>query len=248
MERHHMMYRSLKLVHRCDLHKWWRDQKRQRKKPYSPRPPTLSNWNTVCMVGGLPAVVINFKCHQHGWAVTELWGVWLISMLKPVAYTTAVLQYDHDACLFAYLLQVVNLYRHCVRGTSSQCIVPRSCLHWIHSFWSMGQNPWSWRIFIKHIWNLNVFKNMHNSLWGFSPTSELRIILWRHTDCRQVCQQWTNNHCLSISVSIQICAQHDDDWVWCNLSRGPLVSAKTCHQITPVAELFSGHSTVIIND
>jgi len=35
-------------------------------------------------------------------------------------------------------------------------------------------------------------------------------------------QQSTDDCCLSITLSVQLCAQHDHDWVWCNASRGPL--------------------------
>ena len=45
---------------------------------------------------------------------------------------------------------------------------------------------WSWRIFVKQIWNSNISRNKHNFLLSFSPTSELRIILLRHIDRRQV--------------------------------------------------------------
>jgi len=37
--------------------------------------------------------------------------------------------------------------------------------------------PWSWRIFIKQIRNLNSSKNILSSFWSFSPTSGLTVIL-----------------------------------------------------------------------
>jgi len=46
--------------------------------------------------------------------------------------------------------------------------------------------PWSWRIFIKQIQNLNISKHKHNSFWSFSPTSELGIISRWHVDRCQV--------------------------------------------------------------
>jgi len=42
------------------------------------------------------------------------------------------------------------------------------------------------------------------------------------------CQQSTEDRPLSITLSVQLCAQHDDDWVWHNASLGLLVSAKPC--------------------
>jgi len=93
-------------------------------------------------------------------------------------------------------------------------------------FWSRGQNPWGWRIFIKQLRNSNICKHKRISLWNFSPTFESRII----SIVAKCCQQSTDDRRLSITLSVQLCAQYDDDWVWRNASRGPLVSTKTCHK------------------
>jgi len=67
---------------------------------YSPRPPTSSDQNTVWHDGWSSGSSYSFTFHQHGWAVTELWGVeiWLISLLRLMAYTTAAHTYtlQHD--------------------------------------------------------------------------------------------------------------------------------------------------------
>jgi len=42
------------------------------------------------------------------------------------------------------------------------------------------------------------------------------------------CQQSTDDRRLSITLNVQLYAQHNVDWVWHNALRGPLVSAKTC--------------------
>jgi len=72
--------------------------------------------------------------------------------------------------------------------------------------------PWSWSTFGKQMRNLNISKNKHKFLWSFSWASELRIILWRHVDRCQVLS--TVDHCLSITLSVQLYAHRDDDWVW----------------------------------
>jgi len=50
-------------------------------------------WSKYCL-----AWWVVFKFHQHGGAVTELWGVeiLLILLLRPMAYTTALLAYGRD--------------------------------------------------------------------------------------------------------------------------------------------------------
>ena len=86
---------------------------------------------------------------------------------------------------------------------------------------------WSWRMFIKQLQNSNVSKH---SLWSSSPNSELRIILQQHIDHHQMLstdykrQQSTNDCRRLIILSVQLCAEHDGDWV----SHGLLVSTKTC--------------------
>ena len=73
-------------------------------------------------------------------------------------------------------------------------------------FWSRGQNPWGWRIFIKQLRNSNICKHKRISLWNFSPTFESRII----SIVAKCCQQSTDDRRLSITLSIQLCAQPDD--------------------------------------
>jgi len=79
---------------------------------------------------------------------------------------------------------------------------------------------------IKQIQNLTISKHKHNSLCSLSTTSELRIILRLHV----ANQQSTDNCRLSITLSVQLCVQHDDNWVWCNTLHGPLSSTQTCYR------------------
>ena len=84
--------------------------------------------------------------------------------------------------------------------------------------------PQSQRIFIKQIWNSNISKHNCNSLWSFSPTSELRIFRDGTSIVAKCCQQSIDDRRLWITLSVQLCAKHDDDWMWRNASRGSLVS------------------------
>ena len=105
---------------------------------------------------------------------------------------------------------MVGLYSYCMRRTSSQCIMHRvqGCAITGSKVSGMvDKAPWCWRIFIKQIRYIS--KNKHYSLWSSSPTSELSIILRRR---RQVLST-VDDHSLSITLIVQLCAQHDDDWV-----------------------------------
>ena len=85
-----------KLVHRCELCPWRRDQKRQRKKPNSGKlsihrdHPRRRIEMEFCMVGGLQMIVLMFEFHQNRLSGVGVGGVkicpcpltWLL------AYTT----------------------------------------------------------------------------------------------------------------------------------------------------------------
>jgi len=52
--------------------------------------------------------------------------------------------------------------------------------------------------------------------------------MWIVTKC---CQQSTNDCRMSITLSVQFCGQHNDDWGVMQHSHGLLVSAKTCYEV-----------------
>jgi len=112
-------------------------------------------------------------------------------------------------------------------------------LHWIQSFWSRGQSPEAGE-YLSIKYEIRISPNAYSSEalsppWSFCPTSELRIISRRHVNRRQVLS--TVDRRRSITLSDQLCAQHDDDWVWRNASRGPLVSTTTCGYYKPAGVL-----------
>ena len=106
---------------------------------------------------------------------------------------------------------------------------------------------WCWRIFVRQIQNLIISKHNDNFLWSFSPTSELRMIWWRHNDRCQVLS--TVNHCLLIPLNVQLCAQHDDDWVGCNVSQSLLVLTMlvvdSCGIENIMQDVPESHETVV---
>jgi len=52
-----------------------------------------------------------------------------------------------------------------------------------------------------------------NYLWSSSPASELKIIRDGTSIVAKCCQQSTDDRRLSITLSVQLYAQHDDDCV-----------------------------------
>ena len=143
--------------------------------------------------------------------------------------------------LLTYFMVVLGrLYSHCVGGTSSQCIgsevVPPLDPKLLVQ---QKKPPWSWRIFIKQIRNSNISKNKCNSLWSFSPTSELRIISWRHVNCRQVLStvdrrpspvDHTQRPAFTTTTGYDAC-----------VARGSFVSGKTCSNLYPAPSTDEGH-------
>jgi len=60
-----------------------------------------------------------------------------------------------------------------------------------------------------------ISKHKRNSLWSFSPTSELRIISRRHVDRSQVLSTVDQRPSLVDHTHHPAwCTAHDDDWVW----------------------------------
>jgi len=123
---------------------------------------------------------------------------------------------------------VVDLYSHCMHGTLSQCIRSEVLPPLNPTLLSRGQSPLKLKNIYQINTNFNISKHWRNSLWSFSPASELRIISQRHVDRCKVFSTSTDDCRLSLSLNVLLCAQHNGDSLWGSASHSLLVSAKTC--------------------